>query len=146
MTDAPINPFEAYTFSTDYAELWELVQTKAVICLADRRVGDYHSPRSLVWWEYNTLNKKVQLKEYAVSQHLNSEEASLKVFPLFWTTSVEDFTAECTDRNLQWLVPPTQVGTLHVSQYLAPGGFYINTEFQQSVDLAPGTYPLFTLT
>ena len=138
MTDAPINPFEAYTFSTDYAELWELVQTKAVICLADCRVCDPHSPRSLVWWEYNTLKQKVRLKEYAL--HLGSREASRL---LFWTDSVEDFITECTDRNLQWLVPPTQVGTLHISQYR---GSYINTEFQQSAELAPGTYSLFTLT
>jgi hypothetical protein len=140
MSDAPTDPFEAYTFSTDYAQLWELVQTKAVICLADCRVGEYLSLRSLVWWEYNTLYKKVRLSRYAL--HPNCKELSL---PLFWTNSVEDFTTECTKRNLQWLVPPTKVGSLHITKYLDLD-CYTNTEFQQSVDLAPGNYTLFTLT
>lgn len=138
MTDAPTNPFEAYTFSTDYAQLWELVQTKAVICLADCRVGEYHSPRSIVWWEYNTLNKKVRLSQYAV--HSDSRELSL---PLFWTDSVEDFTTECTDRNLQWLVPLGNfkpVGDLLVSAH-HPG--YSGALLADTEDLAPGEYPLF---
>jgi hypothetical protein len=53
-----------------------------------------------MWWEYNTLNKKVRLSQYAV--HPDSREHSL---PVFWTDSVEEFIIECKNRNLQWLVP-----------------------------------------
>jgi len=137
MNDIHTNPFEAYAFSTDYRRLWELVQTKTILALGDRHRNTIFNSRDAVWIKYNSFYQKVEIISFVAHTRLRNDWLS--------TNSAKDFVAECSNRNLEWLIPPTKVGSLYITKYLDLD-CYTNTEFQQSVDLASGNYTLFTLT
>ena len=89
-----IVPTANYPTSRDYAQLWELAHTAAIVCIVDMEHGEPDTCRDIAGTIYSPewSPKLVQVGSRGIG-HVYAE-------------SLEKFMIQCKRCNLEWLVPP----------------------------------------